>query len=94
MGAARRREVDYGLAVEDVRGVGRTGTGGGLADVAAVPALISVLRSAAEDARCASVIALGRIRDPRGIAEIRRVRESDPQLFVRQAAARILEEAP
>jgi HEAT repeat protein len=65
---------------------------GRLGDPAAVPALLELLRSAKEDARYASIIALGRIRDPRGIAELKKTSESDPQLFVREAAARTLKE--
>jgi HEAT repeat protein len=65
---------------------------GRIGDPAAVQVLIELLNSGKEDARFASIIALGRIRDPRGIAALKRTSEVDPQLFVREAAARILEE--
>jgi len=63
---------------------------GRLGDPAAVTALLELLRNAKEDARYASIIALGRIRDPRAIAGLKKTSETDPQLFVREAAARTL----
>lgn len=65
---------------------------GRLGEPAAVPALLERLRNGKEDARYASIIALGRIRDPRAIADLKKTSETDPKLFVREAAARVLKE--
>ena len=65
---------------------------GRLGDPAAVPVLLELLSNAKEDARYASIIALGRIHDPRAIAELEKIGQRDPQLFVREAAVRTLKE--
>jgi HEAT repeat protein len=63
---------------------------GRLGDPAAVPVLLDQLRNGQEDARYAAAVALGRLRDPRAAADMKRAAESDPQAYVREAAARAL----
>ena len=65
---------------------------GRLGDSQAVPVLLELLRGAKEDARCAAAIALGRLRDPRATAGLQKTIKGDPQNFVREAAARALQE--
>lgn len=64
---------------------------GRIGDPQALPALLDLLQIGKEDVRYASAVALGRIGDSRAVEALRKVREGDPQAFVREAAAAALQ---
>ncbi len=64
---------------------------GRIGDLQAVPALLELLQTGKEDVRYASAVALGLIGDSRAVEALRKVRERDPQAFVREAAAATLQ---
>jgi HEAT repeat protein len=63
---------------------------GRLGDLSAVPVLLDLLRNGQEDARYAAAVALGRLRGAPAATDLKRAAESDPQPYVREAAARAL----
>lgn len=64
---------------------------GRIGDVSAAPVLIGLLVTGKEDARLAAAVALGQLRAPGAVAALKKVSESDPRSYVREAAAKSLE---
>ena len=79
---SRRREEPGLRGVAEALGI--------IGDPQAVPALVYLLHTGKEDVRCAAAVALGRMADPRAVDPLRKARNSDPQGFVREAAASAL----
>ena len=79
---SRRREEPELRGVAEALGI--------IGDPQAVPALVDLLQTGKEDVRCAAAVALGRMADPRAVDPLRKARNSDPQGFVREAAASAL----
>ncbi|MBI3650744.1 MAG: HEAT repeat domain-containing protein [Acidobacteria bacterium] len=64
---------------------------GKIGDASATPVLISLLETGKEDVRLEAAVALGRLHASSAVAALKKVSESDPRSYVREAAANALE---